>query len=470
MIVPVVIAGGSGSRLWPLSRQVYPKQLFPLIDDKTLFQNTILRLQGIEDIGDPVVVCNENHRFMIAEQLRSIEIDKSLIILEPVGRNTAPALCIASLKVLESGADPVLLILPADHDIKDTKRFHDAVHEGRDLALAGSLVTFGIVPKRPETGYGYIKKGDCLKQGHGEVVKIDSFVEKPNLETAVKYVESGDYCWNSGMFMFRASSVIREFERYRPDMLAACKDAVGSGYEDLDFFRMSRDIFEKCPSDSIDYALMEKTDNGVMVSLDARWSDLGAWNALWETGDKDGSGNVLQGDVVLHDVKDSLISSRHRLVAAVGIENCIIVETADAVMVASTERAGDVKKIVEQMKQNSRDEVVYHKKIYRPWGSFETMDEESRFQVKRIVVNPGARFALQKHYNRAEHWVVVAGTAIVVKDDDEVVLSENQSTYIPPGVTHSLKNPGCIPLHLIEIQSGSYLGEDDIERFEDLYS
>ncbi|MBU0995633.1 MAG: mannose-1-phosphate guanylyltransferase/mannose-6-phosphate isomerase [Proteobacteria bacterium] len=473
MIIPVILAGGSGTRLWPLSRELYPKQLLRLVDDKTMIQNTYLRLRHYEGMGPPIVICNNEHRFMVAEQFRQIEIRPDEIILEPVGRNTAPALAVAVLKSLYLyDTDPILFVLPADHIIENTSVFHDAIQTGEYYALKDYLITFGIVPVQPETGYGYIKKGKGIKKPGGndnEAFEIKKFVEKPDLNTARKYLQSGDYCWNSGMFMFKASKVLEELKAFVPDIVTHCEDAIQNGENDLDFFRLNKDIFESCPSDSIDYAIMEKTDRGIMVPLDAGWNDIGSWDALWQVGKKDSSNNVIRGDVIIHDVKTSYLHANDKLIAAVGLENLIVVETSDAVLISPKERVQDVKHLVNQLKLKEREETKSHKKVYRPWGSYENMDISDKFLVKRVTVKPGEKISLQKHFHRAEHWVVVSGTALVSKEDESFLLKEDQSTYIPLGVIHRLENPGQIPLELIEIRTGSYLGEDDIVRFEDKY-
>ncbi|MBU1343574.1 MAG: mannose-1-phosphate guanylyltransferase/mannose-6-phosphate isomerase [Proteobacteria bacterium] len=468
MIIPVILAGGSGTRLWPLSRELYPKQLIDIYNENTMLQNTVLRLQGIESIGSPIVVCNEEHRFMTAEQLRKIQIDPEAIILEPVGRNTAPAIALAALKAMENNSDPILLVLPADHVIKKIAQFHAAIQTGLTYAEEDNLITFGIIPDSPETGYGYIKKGQILETKTG-AAKIEKFVEKPNLKTAQEYVESRSYCWNSGMFMFKASAIIKELEIYAPEIMMPCKDVIANGVQDLDFFRLGLEGFKNIPSDSIDYAVMEKTSKGIVIPFDAGWNDLGSFDALWQTGQKDGNLNVIKGDVLTHDVKESYISSESSLIAAIGIEKFVIVETKDAILVSPRDRVQDVKKIVKQLKDHNRTESITHRKVYRPWGSYETMDIEPRFQVKRITVKPGAKLSLQKHFHRAEHWTVVSGAAMVTRGEDLMLLKEDESTYIPLGTLHRLENPGKIPLELIEVQSGSYLGEDDIVRFDDVY-
>ncbi len=467
-IVPVILAGGSGTRLWPLSRQLYPKQLIDIYNKNTMLQNTVLRLKGLENAGSPIVVCNEEHRFMTAEQLRQIKIDPQAIILEPVGRNTAPAIAIAALKAMENNQDPTLLILPADHVIEKPEKFHNAILLGLESVKQGNLLTFGIIPDSPETGYGYIKQGELLKDNI-RIAKIENFVEKPDRATAQKYLDSGSYTWNSGMFMFKASAIIKELETHAPAIIKQSQQVISTGTQDLDFFRLNLKEFENMPSDSIDYAVMEKTSKGVVIPLDAGWNDMGSFDALWQTGKKDENQNVIKGNVLTHDVQQTYINSEKRLIAAVGLEKFVIVETNDAVFVSPRDRVQDVKKIVKQLKDQNRSEAVNHSKVYRPWGSYETIDIEPRFQVKRITVKPGAKLSLQKHFHRAEHWTVVAGSAIITKGDEEMLLKEDQSTYIPLGTMHRLENPGKIPLELIEVQSGSYLGEDDIVRFDDVY-
>lgn len=467
MIIPVILAGGSGTRLWPLSRKLYPKQLLPLLDRNTLVQNTLARLQGLDAMAEPVIICNEEHRFIIAEQMRAMGVNPSAIILEPVGRNTAPAVAVAALSVLASDPDAVLLVLPADHLIADPAGFHDAVREAAAHAEKGHLVTFGIVPTAPETGYGYIRQGAALDGSSARA--IDRFVEKPDLATAQGYVASGEYFWNSGMFVFRADAVLAELERFAPAIVQACRNALDAARQDLDFLRLDRDAFAACPEDSVDYAVMEQTDRGVMVPLSCGWNDLGSWDALWQAGQQDESGNVLKGDVVTCDVRDSYLHAETRLLAAVGLENHIVVETADAVLISPRDRVQEVKKIVDKLKTENRIEAVSHKKVFRPWGHYESIGDGARYQVKRITVSPGHVLSLQKHFHRAEHWVVVQGTALVTRDGEEIMLRENESVYLPLGAVHRLLNPGKIPLELIEVQVGSYLGEDDIVRFEDVY-
>jgi mannose-1-phosphate guanylyltransferase/mannose-6-phosphate isomerase len=483
MLIPVILSGGSGTRLWPLSRELYPKQFLSLVDKDTLLQSTVQRCDG-DGIGAPIVVCNNEHRFMVAEQLRLMGRDHGSIVLEPVGRNTAPALAVAALS---QDAETVLLVRPADHVIADVEPFRAALALGEEAAATGALVTFGIVPHTPETGYGYVRaergrplsfvlgaserssKNKIQSPKHCEVFPVAEFVEKPDLATAERYVASGEYFWNSGMFMFKAGRYLEELERFAPKMLDACREALDKATTDLDFLRLDQKAFEACPSDSIDYAVMEKTDAAVVVPLDAGWSDIGSWSALWDVTAHDEQGNVRIGDTITQDVTNSYLRGETRLVAAVGVENQVIVETPDAVLVASKDRVQDVKEIVNQLKAQGRSEVSLHRQVHRPWGSYEGICESERFQVKRIVVNPGASLSLQMHHHRAEHWVVVKGTARIVRGDETFTLSEDQSTYIPLGTKHRLENPGKIPLELIEVQTGSYLGEDDIVRFDDNY-
>lgn len=461
-IQPVILSGGSGTRLWPLSRELYPKQLLCLTGKQTLLQQTITRLEGLEQAAAPIVVCNEEHRFLVAEQLREIGKTASAVILEPAGRNTAPALTLAALRVRAKDDDAVMLVMPADHVIDNVEAFQRALSEALTLAEAGKVVTFGIVPDSPETGYGYIQRG----KGHD----VARFVEKPDLETASCYVDSGEYFWNSGMFVTDAATWLGEIGRTRPDILRACEAAYREGREDGDFFRVKKEAFLSCPSDSIDYAVMEKTSRAALVPLDAGWSDIGAWSALWEVCDRDDRGNVVEGDVYLHETQNSLLVAKHRFLATVGVEDVIVVETPDAVLVAHKNRAQEVKQIVERLKAEKRSEHQAHRRVYRPWGTYEGVDAGERFQVKRLVVKPGASLSLQMHHHRAEHWVVVRGTARVTRGDEVTLISENQSTYIPIGTKHRLENPGTIPLEIIEVQSGGYLGEDDIVRFDDVYN
>lgn len=469
MIIPVILAGGSGTRLWPLSRELYPKQLLSLVNENTMLQNTIHRLDGLQTKGSPIVICNEDHRFMVAEQIRQTGVHNPSIILEPAGKNTAPAVAVAAIYAFNSDPDAILMVMPADHHIEGKDVFTSVVNSAAKIATQNVMITFGIVPESPETGYGYIKAGEKLQESDTKAFKIECFVEKPDLQTAKSYVESGEYFWNSGMFMFKASTYIEELSKFAPEMVKKCEMSVKAGKSDLDFFRLDPESFKSCPSDSIDYAVMEKTDKGVMIPLSAGWNDIGSWQSLWITGQKDEDGNVLNGDTLLHDVKNSFIHASERMVAAIGLENHIIVETSDAVLVSPMNRSQDIKHIVSKLKNSKRSEATIHRKVYRPWGSYESIDFAERFQVKRITVKPGAVLSLQKHYHRAEHWIVVKGTALVTKDSESFLLREDESTYLPLGVTHRLENPGKIPLELIEVQTGPYLGEDDIERFEDVY-
>ena len=465
MIIPVILCGGSGTRLWPLSRKSYPKQLLALTGEQTLLQQTVSRLRGLQDVGAPIVICNEEHRFLVAEQLRAVMDEPCTIILEPIGRNTCPAVTIAALHGLTVAEDVSLLVLPADHLIADVPVFLEAVHRADSYAVQNKLVTFGIKPTAPETGYGYIKAGAECGAGY----ELDCFVEKPDLQTAVSYVDSGDYHWNSGMFLFRAKAFLAELVQFNSEMLECCREAYKKSQRDLDFLRLDKEKFSQCPDDSIDYAVMEKTKNGVVIPVDPGWSDIGSWSALWEVGVQDENGNVTSGDVITYDTSNSYIHAENRLVATAGLDHHIVVETSDAILVADKDHVQDVKQLVQQLKVQDRSETNLHRRVYRPWGSYEGVSFGERFQVKLITVNPGSILSLQMHHHRAEHWVVVSGTARITKGDDVFVLSENESTFIPLGVTHRLENPGVIPLELIEVQSGSYLGEDDIVRFEDQY-
>jgi mannose-1-phosphate guanylyltransferase/mannose-6-phosphate isomerase len=467
MIFPVILSGGIGSRLWPLSREYYPKQLLALINQYSLLQDTVKRLEGLNDLAAPLIVCNENHRFLVAEQLRSIGVIPSPIILEPSGRNTAPAVAVAALTALPNEKEAILLVLPADQTITDTAAFREAVVKGVPLAEAGYLVTFGIIPSRPETGYGYIHAVDAIEDSGAFLV--EHFVEKPSLDAANQYVASKKYYWNSGMFLFKASTYLNELQKFAPDIFGASRQAVDNAIEDMDFLRLDESSFKACPSNSVDYAVMEHTQAAVVIPLNAGWNDVGAWSSLWEMSEQDVEGNVVKGDVLIAGVRNSYLRAEHRLLAAVGINDCIVVETADAVLVAHRERVQEVKGIVERLQSSKREEALLHRKVYRPWGSYETLDAEIGFQVKRLTVNPGATLSLQLHYHRSEHWVVVKGTAQVIRGEETFILSENQSTYIPLGIRHRLGNPGKLPLEIIEVQSGNYLGEDDIVRYDDVY-
>ncbi|MBW8774915.1 MAG: mannose-1-phosphate guanylyltransferase/mannose-6-phosphate isomerase [Stenotrophomonas sp.] len=461
-IQPVILSGGSGTRLWPLSREAYPKQFLPLAGELTMLQATWKRVAPIAARG-PLVIANEEHRFVAAEQLQQVGAEPAAIILEPVGRNTAPAIAVAALEATRDGADALLLVLPSDHVITNETAFRSAVQAAAAAAEAGKLVTFGIVPTGPETGYGYIKAAD----GQG-LRAVERFVEKPDLDTATGYVSSGQYYWNSGMFLFKASRYLQELERFQPAMLAGSRQAWQQARRDADFTRLDKDAFTAVPSDSIDYAVMEKTADAVVTPLDAGWNDVGSWTALRDVSQQDGDGNAHQGDVIAIDCRNTYAYAQ-RLVALVGLDDVVVVETDDAVLVGKADRMQDVKTVVAQLKAEGRSEATWHRKVYRPWGAYDSIDNGERFQVKRITVKPGGTLSLQMHHHRAEHWIVVSGTAEVTRGDEVILLSENQSTYIPLGVTHRLRNPGKLPLELIEVQSGSYLGEDDIVRFEDTY-
>ena len=466
-LYPVILSGGSGSRLWPLSREFFPKPLLPLVSEQTLLQETATRLDGLADLGDAVYVCNEEHRFLVAEQIAEIGKTPSTIILEPEGRNTAPALTLAALYLVKRDADAMMVVMPADHVMTVPQQFVEAVEQGSHNAEQGALVTFGIVPASPETGYGYIKRDEQVDDS--AAYRVARFVEKPDRETAEQYVSEGDYFWNSGIFLMRADRWLDEISQHRPDILKACRQAMNKGTQDSDFFRVNKQEFHECPGDSIDYAVMEKTDRAVVVPISAGWSDIGAWSALWDVCQQDADGNVMQGDVIAEDTRNAFLVAQHRCLATVGLDDVVVIETADAVLVARKDKAQDVKAIVNRLKESGREEHKVHRQVYRPWGSYEGIDEGPRFQVKRLTVKPGAQLSLQMHHHRAEHWVVVKGTARVTCGDQMFDLHENESTYIPIGQRHRLENPGNIPLEVIEIQSGSYLGEDDIVRFEDVY-
>ncbi|HDL7750330.1 TPA: mannose-1-phosphate guanylyltransferase/mannose-6-phosphate isomerase [Yersinia enterocolitica] len=468
MLLPVIMAGGTGSRLWPMSRELYPKQFLRLHGVNSMLQETVNRLEGIS-VREPVVICNEEHRFLVAEQLRQINKLSHNIILEPVGRNTAPAIALAALNAVSQGDDPIMLVLAADHIINDCDAFHQAVTRAIPFAKEDSLVTFGIVPTGPEIGYGYIQRGETTVNDISEAFKVKRFVEKPNLETAEQYINSGEYYWNSGMFMFRAKRYIQELDKFRPDILDACKAAMKDSDSDKDFITIDKDKFSACPDESIDYAVMEQTSNAVVVPLDAGWSDVGSWSALWDVSNKDKLGNAVTGDTFLHDTQNCYINTDEKLVAAVGVDNLVIVSTKDAVLVVDKSKVQDVKKIVEHLKQTKRSEYRRHRETYRPWGRSDIIVNEQRFNVNRITVKPGGSFSMQMHHHRAEHWIVLSGTAKVTIGDKTFLITENQSTFIPIGSLHMLENPGKIPLELIEVQSGSYLGDDDIIRVKDHY-
>ncbi|WP_197462739.1 mannose-1-phosphate guanylyltransferase/mannose-6-phosphate isomerase [Neptuniibacter pectenicola] len=463
-MIPLIMAGGSGTRLWPLSRTQYPKQFLPLHSQLSMLQETVSRLDNVENVA---LICNEEHRFLAAEQMRVINQPCS-IFLEPVGRNTAPAIALAALDAVNKGkGSECLLILAADHVIEDEAAFQAAVCQAEPLASQGLLVTFGIVPVHPETGYGYIQAGHAFETS--SAFNIKQFVEKPDLDTAKAYLESGDFYWNSGMFMFRADRYLEELGKFCPDILQACEKAMIDTAQDMDFIRVDADSFKQCPDESVDYAVMEKTESAVVIPLDAGWSDVGSWSALWELKEKDAQGNVTEGDVISLDSRDSLIMSKDRLVTTLGVSDLIVIDTPDALLVADKNHIQDMKKIVAQIKGAGRNETFQHREVYRPWGKYDSIDMGDRYQVKRITVKPGAKLSLQKHHHRAEHWIVVEGTASVTKGDETFLVTEDQSTYIPLGEVHCLENPGKVDLELIEIQSGSYLGEDDIVRFEDRY-
>ncbi|MDE9544013.1 mannose-1-phosphate guanylyltransferase/mannose-6-phosphate isomerase [Xenorhabdus bovienii] len=460
MLLPVIMAGGTGSRLWPLSRALYPKQFLALTSELTMLQETFARLGELPH-KSPLVICNEEHRFIIAEQLRQKDLTHSGIILEPIGKNTAPAIALAALHATLKGDDPLLLVLAADHVIQDKYSFIKAVQKALPLADDGNLVTFGIIPHTPETGYGYIQQGKAIANN---AYKVASFVEKPDLSTAKHYLSSGDYYWNSGMFVFKASRYLHELKKYRPDILKICQQAIENEHHDLEFIRLNEEKFRECPDVSVDYAVMEKTNDAVVVPMDAMWSDVGCWSALWEINPKDCHGNVTHGDILTEETQNSYIYSQDRLVATVGIDDLIIVDTEDAILIANKDKVQNVKKIVEKLKANKRIEYQKNKEIFRPWGSHKAIIQGPRYQVKRVIVKPGHSITTQVHYHRAEHWIVVSGIAKISYNDKEYLITENESTYIPVGITHSIENPGKIPLEIIEVHTGSYLSEDDVKR------
>jgi mannose-1-phosphate guanylyltransferase len=461
-ITSVIMAGGTGSRLWPMSRALHPKQFLKLTSSYSMLQETVNRTLSFTNSN--IVICNEDHRFLAAEQLREIG-QLQQIILEPVGRNTAPAIALAAFQLQKQDKDAMMLVLAADHVIKDAAAFELSVKQATVAAQQDKMVTFGIVPTHAETGYGYIKRGDNSFDGY----TVSQFVEKPDLDTAQQYLNSGDYYWNSGMFLFKASQYLDELKLFRPDIYQACEAAMGDVSADLDFVRVNQQQFEQCPSESIDYAVMEKTANAVVIPLDAQWSDVGAWSALWDISNKDANNNVMQGDVLTHNSTNSYFNAEHKLIAAVGVDNIVVIETKDAVLVAHKDKVQDVKAIVEQLKANNRTEHHLHREVYRPWGKYDSIDFGDRDQVKRITVKPGEKLSIQMHHHRSEHWIVVSGTAKVTNGEQTIIVTEDQSTYIPLGTIHALENPGKIPLEMIEVQTGSYLGEDDIVRFEDRY-
>ncbi len=465
MILPIILAGGSGTRLWPLSRQLYPKQFLQLKGQNSLLQQTLYRVSG-DRFDNPLIICNENHRFLAAEQMRQSGFEACPILLEPVPRSTAPAIALAAYYALARNTDPYLLVMPADHVIEDQQAFEHAVKKAVEYSEKGFLVTFGIEPLYAETGFGYIQRGQNIEEG---VFHIDRFVEKPDQKTAEEYIATKQYFWNSGLFLFKASDYLKTLSQYQPDMGKACEQAMIHSTRDSDFIRVDKSIFSECPADSIDYAVMEKTDKAMVVSLDAAWNDIGSWQALWDISEKDEQGNVLQGDVIAIDTQHSLVRSESRLVTLVGLDNAIVVETKDAVLVVHRDKVQQVKSVVEQLKKENRSEGYSHREVYRPWGLYDSIAQGNRYQVKRITVKPGARLSVQMHFHRAEHWVVVRGTAKVTRGNETYIVTENHSTYIPVGEIHALENPGKVSLELIEVQSGPYLGEDDIIRFEDQY-
>lgn len=464
MLYPVVLSGGSGSRLWPMSRELYPKQFLPLVSERTLLQDTLLRLNGI-DHQAPILICNEEHRFLAAEQLRQIGQLGHNVVLEPVGKNTAPAIALAAFTALRADKDAVLLVLPADHVIQNADVFSETISKALPYGRAGNLLTFGVVPAYPETGYGYISRGEA----NGEVYRVASFVEKPDLATAAAYLATGNYYWNSGMFLFRADRYLEELKAHRPDIYDACERSIQRTAEDLDFIRVDKELFDTCPSESIDYAVMENTDSAVVMPLDAGWSDVGSWLALADIESSDACGNVFKGDVLHHETRNTYVFAENSLVSTVGVQDIVVVQTKDAVLVAHKDHVQDVKAVVSELKATGRTEHRVHREVYRPWGKYDSIDNGERYQVKRITVQPGEKLSVQMHYHRAEHWIVVSGTANVTIGEHTQMVSENQSVYIPLGSVHSLENPGKITLELIEVQSGPYLGEDDIVRFGDRY-
>lgn len=468
-IHPVVLSGGSGSRLWPLSREHYPKQLLPLIGARTMIQDTALRVAGDGRFADPLVVCGQEHRFLIAQQLQEVGLTPAAIVLEPFGRDTAAAAAVAAIIVADKEPDGLVLLMPADHSIADPAGFKEAVNSAAPAARAGAIVTFGVVPKRPETGYGYIRRGGALPD-HPSVFVVDAFVEKPQREAAEEMVAGGKHLWNSGMFLFAASTLIRELETHTPGILTACRSAVSGGSVDLDFFRLEPSAFAESPATSLDYAVMERTDQAAVLPVDIGWTDVGSWTVLWELAEQDEAGNAAIGNVILQGTRNTYARSEGLLTAVIGLDDVLVVTVDDAVLVCAKDRAQDVKTVVERLKAEDRPQARTHPRVYRPWGFYQSLHMGDRFQVKRLTVNPGARLSLQQHYHRAEHWVVVNGTALVTQDGEDVLVRENESIYLPLGTVHRVSNPGRVPLNLIEVQSGAYLGEDDIVRFEDDYA
>ena len=467
-ICPVILSGGSGTRLWPMSRESFPKQLLPLVSERSLLQETAARAANSGRYSAPIVVCNSEHRFVVAQQLQCIGQAPKAILLEPIGRNTAPAAAVASMTLARDDEDSLVLLLPSDHSIADPLAFQSAIATAAEAALNGALVTFGIKPSRPETGYGYIHRGSPIK-GHNGCFTVAEFIEKPDRETASGFLAVGGYDWNSGMFLFKASTYLEELERLEPEIVSHCRDAIDKGESDLDFIRLAEKPFSQCISKSIDYAVMEHTDKAAVVPADIGWNDVGSWTALWDDGAKDGSDNVLVGNVVALDSARSYLRSEGPLIAALGVDDLVVIATTDAILIAPKNRAQDVRTMVDALKTRGRAEATTHPRVYRPWGYYQTVEEGERFQVKRITVNTGASLSLQMHHHRAEHWIVVNGAASVRRGNEEFILNENESTYIPPNTLHRLENPGRVPLNLIEVQSGGYLGEDDIVRYEDNY-
>ncbi len=469
IICPIILCGGSGTRLWPLSRRSFPKQFLTLDpkDNKSLLQKTLIRISTLKNIDSPILICNEEHRFIVAEQLRELKIKPKSIILEPFGRNTAPAIVIAALQACKNNCDPHLLILSSDHEIKEEKKFLEIIKYSLNYSERGRLVTFGIVPNSPETGYGYIKSSKPINKIIGE--EISEFIEKPNLENAKKYLKDDRFFWNSGMFLFKASTILKEAERLTPEILTNCKRSLNTDDKDFDFQRIKKEIFKDCPNISIDVAIMEKTNLGIVLPLDAGWSDIGSWDSVWKISEKDQNGNITIGNIYMENTKNCYIRSEKRLVTGIGLDNLIIIETDDAILVANKDCSQEIKKVVTNLRDKGVSEGIEHKRVYRPWGNYDAIAQDSRWQVKLITVKPGNQLSLQMHHHRAEHWIVVQGTAKVNIDDKTLILSENESTFIPLGSKHRLTNPGKITLVLIEVQSGSYLGEDDITRFEDNY-